>query len=59
MVFFFTDMDGIESTYQVKEIGVVQPTAAEELKNSEWDLILYTCTYGGQDRIAVCCAREQ
>lgn len=55
---FFTDMDGVENTYKVEEIILVRPTAADELKNSDWDLILYTCTYGGQDRVAVCCARS-
>lgn len=51
--FIFTDMNGIINTYEVQSIEVIEPTAVEVVKNSESDIILYTCTYGGQDRVAV------
>lgn len=47
------DMDGTVNEYEVKETGTIAATAVNEVQNSEYDLILYTCTYSGDDRIAV------
>lgn len=49
----FTDMDGISKLYAVSAIETLQPTQVEEMKSGEWDLTLYTCTYGGQSRVTV------
>ena len=51
----FTDMDGGVGSYLVDTVCVVPPT--EDLKDSGWDLVLYTCTYSGQERILVGCGR--
>lgn len=51
----FTDMEGKIRIYQVGEIAVIPPNSTDEVKHSEWDLILYTCTYGGRSRIIVGC----
>lgn len=53
----FTEMDGMVDRYSVCEVLVMQPTAVEEVQNSDWDLVLYTCTYGGDSRIVVGCQR--
>lgn len=53
----FTDMDGEITTYAVGAVEVLAPTAIEEVKNSAWDLTLYTCTYGGESRIVVRCKK--
>lgn len=52
-VIFFTDMDGEVSCYRVGTVDVIPPDSTEEVENSPWDLILYTCTYGGRSRVMV------
>ncbi len=49
----FTDMDGIVNTYQVEKIETLQPTDVDQVQNSGYDLVLYTCTYGGKTRVTV------
>lgn len=53
----FTDMDGEKILYEVQVIDVLQPTAVDAVKNSNFDLVLYTCTYGGESRVVVFCNR--
>ena len=55
----FTDMDGGVSRYAVGEILERVPEEVAEVRDSQWDLILYTCTYGGDVRIVVGCARTE
>lgn len=52
---FFTDMDGVTTAYEVKEVETLQPTQISEMIESGYDLTLYTCTYGGQSRVTVRC----
>ena len=52
---FFTDMDGQLHSYAVDEVMVISPYEAETMTAGEWDLILFTCTYGGENRVAVRC----
>lgn len=54
---YFMDMDGRLSSYQVAEVNVLEPTAVEEMTSGEYDLTLFTCTYGGQSRVTVRCDR--
>ena len=51
----FTDMDGQLHTYAVDEVMVISPYEAEAMTAGDWDLILFTCTYGGENRVAVRC----
>ena len=51
----FTDMDGDVYTYEVAVIETVAPTAVKQVLESEYALVLYTCTYGGKTRVAVFC----
>ena len=53
----FVDMDNVVSTYTVVSVEILPPTAVEEMTNGEYDLSLYTCTYGGQSRVTVRCDR--
>lgn len=53
----FTDMDGIENCYKVVLIDVLDSAEVETVRNSNYDLVLYTCTYGGQMRVTVFCDR--
>lgn len=54
---YFTDMDGVVSYYEVAEVDIFQPTAVEEMTSGEFDLTLFTCTYGGKTRVTVRCER--
>lgn len=53
----FTDMTGYVIEYHVAEVKIIDPRSVYEVINSEYDLILYTCTTGGQSRVIVCCNR--
>ena len=54
---FFTDMDGNEICYQVVGKDVLGPTAVEEMTAGDFDLTLFSCTYGGAARITIYCDR--
>ena len=55
----FVDMDNVVSTYTVVAVEILAPTAVEEMTNGEYDLSLYTCTYGGRSRVTVRCDRAE
>lgn len=55
----FTDMDGIENIYEVDHWDTLAPTEVEAVQNSGYDLVLYTCTYGGKTRVTVFCNRQE
>lgn len=52
----FTDMDGNAFEYEVIEMEIINPTDIERMKSGDWDLTLFTCTYGGRDRVTVRCS---
>lgn len=54
---YFMDMNGKLYSYQVVEVDVLNPIAVEEMTSGEYDLTLFTCTYGGQSRTTVRCDR--
>ncbi len=49
----FTTVTGYLYTYEVTEVITIEPTAVDELLSGDWDLSLFTCTYGGQARVVV------
>lgn len=51
----FTDIDGNVFSYTVSELEQLAPTAIEEMQAGDWTLTLFTCTLGGQYRVAVRC----
>lgn len=51
----FTDMDGNMTEYEVIVLDILPPDAIEEMTAGDFDLTLFTCTYGGQSRITVYC----
>lgn len=53
----FVDMDGKTTAYIVEVVETIPPYSTEMVKNSDWDLVLYTCTYGGRTRVMVGCIR--
>lgn len=52
---YFVDMNGRAYRYEVAEVEVLAPTAIEEMVSADWDLTLFTCTYGGKTRVTVRC----
>jgi len=53
----FTDMDGESVEYRVVAVEILGPGAVEDVTSGEYDLTLFTCTYGGENRITVRCDR--
>lgn len=53
----FTDMDGIVNTYSVEKIEDLDPYDVDTVLNSDYDLVLYTCTVGAKARVTVFCDR--
>lgn len=60
-VITFTDVENNKYEYQVISIETLGPTQIEEMTTktigNNWDLTLFTCNYGGSQRIAVRCMR--
>ena len=54
----FINMDGYPYEYLVDKIEKLEPEAVDMVVDSEYPLILYTCTYGGENREAVFCRAE-
>ena len=51
----FIDVLGKEYNYEVVEMEIVQPEEVERMITGDWDLTLFTCTTGGQARMAIRC----
>lgn len=55
----FTDMDGLCNDYTVRDIRILDPTDLAAVRDSGYALVLYTCSYNGQNRVTVFCEREE
>ena len=53
----FMDVDGNLFYYKVVGLDTLGSYDVEEMEAGEWDLTLFTCTYGGQSRVTIRCAR--
>ena len=53
----FTDTEGNVFRYAVAELETLGKYDVEEMTSGDWDLTLFTCTYGGQSRVTVRCLR--
>lgn len=51
----FTDADGHVFSYHVTEVGTINPDDTELLREGNWDLTLFTCTFGNSYRVVVRC----
>lgn len=54
----FTDAEGVANAYTVAAMEILMPEDVEEMTDGTWALTLFTCTYGGESRIAVRCSRS-
>lgn len=55
----FTDMDGVENSYQVALTQTLASNEVDAVQNSGYDLVLYTCTFSGKTRCTVFCNRQE
>ena len=55
----FTDMEGNTLEYRVTALEILGATAVEEMTAGEYALTLFTCTYGGENRVALRCDRTR
>lgn len=56
----FTDVDGKVFTYEVLGLEVLGPEDVESMTNAaNWDLTLFTCTYGGEQRYTLRCVKTK
>lgn len=51
----FVDMDAKTYRFTVSTIETLLPTAVDEMTAGEYPLTLFTCTFGGQNRVVVRC----
>lgn len=51
----FTDVDGNAFPYTVAALEQLEPGQTAEMISGDWDLTLFTCTLGGQQRVTVRC----
>lgn len=54
----FVDVEGNAFSYRVELCEILNPNEVENMTSSDWDLTLFTCTFGGQSRVTVRCMLE-
>ena len=54
-----TDADGGVHDYTVVQTETLAGDAVAEMTDSQWDLTLFTCTYGGSSRLTVRCIQAE
>ncbi len=54
---YFTEVDGSVTRYLVADKETLMPGDADILRESEYDLTLFTCTVGGRRRVTVRCEK--
>lgn len=52
---YFTDMKGQVCCYEVVVVEKLAPADVEKMTEGNYDLTLFTCTYGGESRVTVRC----
>jgi len=55
----FTDADGNTFTYEVTGKETISGADLAGLKDGEWDLAMFTCTFDGRSRVVVECSRVE
>ena len=55
----FTDTAGNVFRYTAAALETLDGKAVEEMQSGDWDLTLFTCTYGGKSRLTVRCVRSE
>ena len=50
---YFIDVEGTIRRYVATGTELLGPTEVRKLKDGDWDMTVFTCTYGGAERITV------
>ena len=50
---YFTDIDGNRFVYQMIDLVILGGNDLVSLESGDWDLTLFTCTWGGAERITL------
>ena len=53
----FTDMEGNTTRYRVAALEILPPDSVEDVTSGTFALTLFTCTYGGENRVVLRCDR--
>lgn len=53
----FQDIDGNVFSYTVADLELIDPYDIPQMTAGDWDLTLFTCTLGGQQRVTLRCDR--
>lgn len=53
----YVDSDGQEYHYEVSDSEILGAYDIEKMEEGDWDLTLFTCTYGGASRVTVRCKK--
>lgn len=53
---YINSADGTLHAYTVQDIEILSPYDVEVMCAGDWPLTLFTCTYGGQSRVAIRCS---
>ncbi len=56
---YFTDIDGNRFAYEMIDLVILGPDDVEALEEGDWDLTLFTCTWGGAERITLRFAEQK
>lgn len=51
----FTDMDGNVFNYVVTSVEIIDRYDVDGMLEGDWDMTVFTCTMGGQERVTVRC----
>lgn len=51
----FTDVEKHVFNYEIEDIEVIDGADVERMQEGDWDLTLFTCTYGGKTRLTIRC----
>jgi sortase A len=54
-VIYFTDLHGTMYSFEVTELQTLAPTDVDVMVSGDYDLTLFTCTPGGDNRVTVRC----
>ena len=54
----FTDVYGNITEYVVVGKDILDPSAVDAMTAGDFDLTLFTCTYGGSNRVTIYCDRS-
>ena len=55
-IIYFTDICGTIYSFELTEIQTLTPTDVEDMVTGDYDLTLFTCTPGGDNRVTVRCS---